>query len=165
VLDRGSCQAFAGIPRSARAGKPRTLEIVGPQAEEFDLRLLFAAFVACAANSSAMAQGTVSVTRPAGVGFSVSTGIGSSATLTTHAPDPPSDFKGKARITGLLPYVPEPAKKKDEGDKDHAVAKVSGAPIQTSNMIRRDRIESPHDAAFSKDNYFRQQEDARRSGR
>jgi hypothetical protein len=32
-------------------------------------------------------------------------------------------------------------------------------------MIGRDRIESPHDAAFSKDNYFRQQEEKARTAR
>ena len=131
------------------------------------MRPLVVAIVLCAAISSARAQGTITVTRPAGVGFSVTTGIGSSATLTTHPPAPPPAFTNKARIIGLFPYVPVPAEKKDEGDtdKDRAVPKAPSPPVQTSNMIGRDRIESPHDAAFSKDNYFRQQEDMKRSGR
>src|SRR3954447_14227763 len=122
------------------------------------MRLLIV-IIASFAISGANAQGTISVTRPAGVGFSVVTGIGSSATLTTHPASPPPAFNDKAPIIGLFPYVPKPIEKKDDGVHDKDRAKVSRPPpAQTAHMIGRDRIESPHDAAFSKDNYFRQQE-------
>jgi len=134
------------------------------------MRLLFAAVASLAAISSASAQGTISVTRPAGVGFSVTTGIGSSATLTTHPPAPPPAFTNKARIIGLFPYVPEPAERKEGGTPDqYGASTKTPKPLpsryQESNAIGRDRVESPHDAAFSKDNYFRQQEEKALGGR
>jgi hypothetical protein len=129
------------------------------------MRLLFALTASLAAIASANAQGTISVTRPASVGFRVTSGIGSSATLTTHPPAPPPDFTNKARITGLFPYVPEPVERKDEGtgDKTRETPKQPSPPsaYQAANSIGRDRIESPQDAAFSKDNYFRQRERTR----
>jgi len=130
------------------------------------MRLLIA-IIASFAIPAAHAQGTISVTRPAGVGFSVVTGIGSSATLTTHPAPPPPAFTDKARIIGLFPYVPKPGEKKDDGVRDKDRAPVSRPPprAQTANMIGRDRIESPHDAAFNKDNYFRQQEERARATR
>ena len=134
------------------------------------MRLLFIAMASFAAISSASAQGTISVTRPAGAGFSVTTGIGSSATLTTHPPAPPPAFTNRGGIVGLFPYVPEPTeKKKDDGTSyDRAAPKAPAptpSPYQAANSIGRDRIESPHDAAFSKDNYFRQQEEKANAGR
>jgi hypothetical protein len=126
------------------------------------MRLLFALTTLFAAISSANAQGTISVTRPAGVGFSITSGIGSSATLTTHPPDPPPAFTS-VPIVGLFSYVPVPTEKKEGGtsDRTRAPPKQSSPPsaYQAANSIGRDRIESPHDAAFSKDNYFRQQEE------
>jgi hypothetical protein len=131
------------------------------------MRLFFIAVGSLAAISSANAQGTISVTRPAGVGFSVTTGIGSSATLTTHPAAPPPDFTFKPRITGLMPYVPDEADKR--GDRSGGIdrarprpPKPPPSPYETANAIGRDRVESPHDAAFSKDNYFRQQEEKAR---
>ncbi len=134
------------------------------------MRLLFVAMASFAAISSASAQGTISVTRPAGVGFSVTTGIGSGAALTTHPPAPPPAFTNRGGIVGVFSYVPEPTLRKDDGtsDKDRAAPKAPAptpSPYQAANSIGRDRIESPHDAAFSKDNYFRQQEDKARAGR
>ena len=130
------------------------------------MRLLITV-IASSAISAAHAQGTISVTRPAGVGFSVVTGIGSSATLTTHPAPPPPAFTDKARIVGLFPYVPTPTEKKDDSvrDKDRVTVVRPQPAAQTANMIGRDRIESPHDAAFSKDNYFRQQEERARTAR
>ncbi len=133
------------------------------------MRLLFIAMVSFAAISTASAQGTISVTRPASVGFSVTTGIGSSATLTTHPPAPPPAFTSHP-IVGLFSYVPEPAEKKEGGTRDQygAPARAQAptrSPYQESNAIGRDRVESPHDAAFSKDNYFRQQEEKALGGR
>jgi hypothetical protein len=78
------------------------------------MRLLLIVTASFAAISSANAQGTTSVTRPASVGFGVTTGIGSSATLTTHPPDPPPSFTS-VPIVGLLSYVPVPTEKKEEG--------------------------------------------------
>jgi hypothetical protein len=134
------------------------------------MRLLFVAMASFAAISSASAQGTISVTRPAGVGFSVTTGIGSSATLTTHPPALPPAFTNRGGIVGLFPYVPEPTerKKDDNTSYDRAAPKAPAptpSPYQAANSIGRDRIESPHDAAFSKDNYFRQQEEKASAGR
>ena len=132
------------------------------------MRLLLAIITSLAAISSANAQGTISVTRPAGVGFSVTTGIGSSAKLTTHPPDPPPAFTSVPMV-GLFSYVPVPIEKKDEGpgDKTRAPPKPPSPPsaYQAANTISRDRIESPHDAAFSNDNYFRQQEEKARAAR
>jgi hypothetical protein len=131
------------------------------------MRLLFVASASLVGIASASAQGTISVTRPAGVGFSVTTGIGSSATLTTHPPAPPPAFTNRGGIVGLFSYVPVPAEK-DDGEKDRAAPKAPPQPLspyQAANSIGRDRIESPHDAAFSKDNYFRQQEEKARAGR
>ena len=134
------------------------------------MRLLFAAVASLAAITSANAQGTSSVTRPAGVGFSVTTGIGSSATLTTHPPAPPPAFTTSHPIVGLFSYVPAPTGKQDDRQSDDDRARVPApkptqSPYQAANSIGRDRIESPHDAAFSKDNYFRQQEEKARAGR
>jgi hypothetical protein len=133
------------------------------------MRLLFTAVASLAAITSANAQGISSVTRPAGIGFSVTTGIGSSATLTTHPPAPPPAFTTSHPIVGLFPYVPGPRRQDDrQSDEDRARAsapKPTPSPYQAANSIGRDRVESPHDAAFSKDNYFRQQEEKARAGR
>jgi hypothetical protein len=133
------------------------------------MRLLFAVIASLAAISSASAQGTNTVTRPAGVGFSVTTGIGSSATLTTHPPAPPPAFTKSVPIVGLFSYVPVPVERDDEGrgDKTREAPKPPRTPsaYEAANSIGRDRIESPHDAAFSKDNYFRQLEDSAGAGR
>ena len=133
------------------------------------MRLLFAVIASLAAIPSATAQGTITVTRPAGVGFSVTTGIGSSATLTTHPPAPPPDFTKSVPIVGLFSYVPVPTEKKDKGtgDKSAVAPKPRRVPsaYEAANSIGRDRIESPHDAAFSNDNYFRQQEENAQAGR
>jgi hypothetical protein len=134
------------------------------------MRLLFVVLASLAGICSAGAQGVSSVTRPAGASFSVTTGIGSSATLTTHPPAPPPAFTTSHPIVGLFPYVPEPIRKQDDrqSDDDRARApspKPTPSPYQAANSIGRDRIESPHDAAFSKDNYFRQQEEKARAGR
>ena len=131
------------------------------------MRLLFVALASLAGIASASAQGTISVTRPAGVGFSVTTGIGSSATLTTHPPAPPPAFTNRGGIVGLFSYVPTPTGKQEDrqSDDDRARAlapKPTPSPYQAANSIGRDRIESPHDAAFSKDNYFRQQQEKAR---
>jgi hypothetical protein len=132
------------------------------------MRLLFAVIASFAAISSAGAQGTNTVTRPAGVGFSVTTGIGSSATLTTHPPALPPAFTKSVPIVGLFSYVPVPVERNDEGrgDKTREAPKPPPPPsaYEAANSIGRDRIESPHDAAFSKDNYFRQLEDNARAG-
>jgi len=132
------------------------------------MRLLLAVITSLAAISSASAQGTISVTRPAGVGFSVTTGIGSRASLTTHPPDPPPAFTSVPMV-GLFSYVPVPIEKKDEstGDKTRAPPKPPSPPsaYQAANTISRDRIESPHDAAFNSNNYFRQQEEKARAAR
>jgi hypothetical protein len=132
------------------------------------MRLLLAVITSLAAISSASAQGTISVTRPAGVGFSVTTGIGSRASLTTHPPDPPPAFTSVPMV-GLFSYVPVPIEKKDEraGDKARAPPKPPSPPsaYQAANTISRDRIESPHDAAFNSNNYFRQQEEKARAAR
>ena len=127
------------------------------------MRLVLILATSFVAISSASAQGTISVTRPAGAGFSVTTGIGSSASVTTHPPDPAPAFTNKARIIGLFPYVPAPTEKKEDGARDlqRPALKPPARPsaYQAANTIGRDRIDSPHDAAFSKDNYFRQQQD------
>jgi len=132
------------------------------------MRLLLAVITSLAAISSASAQGTISVTRPAGVGFSVTTGIGSRASLTTHPPDPPPAFTSVPMV-GLFSYVPVPIEKKDEraGDKTRAPPKPPSPPsaYQAANTISRDRIESPHDAAFNSNNYFHQQEEKARAAR
>jgi hypothetical protein len=133
------------------------------------MRLLFAVIASLAAISSARAQGPITVTRPGGVGFSVTAGIGSSATLTTHPPAPPPHFTRSVPIVGLFSYVPVPVEKNDEGtgDKSRQTPKPPRVPsaYEAANSIGRDRIESPHDAAFSKDNYFRQLEDSAPAGR
>ena len=132
------------------------------------MRLLFAVITSLTAISSASAQGTISVTRPAGVGFSVTTGIGSSATLTTHPPAPPTDFVSHPMV-GLYSYVPAPTGKNAEepSDKSREAPKPPRVPsaYEAANSIGRDRIDSPHDAAFSKDNYFSQQEEKARAAR
>ncbi len=132
------------------------------------MRCLLAIVTSLAAISSASAQGTISVTRPAGVGFSVTTGIGSRATLTTHPPAPPPDFTSHPMV-GLFSYVPVPTERNEEGpsDKSREAPKPPRLPsaYEAANSIGRDRIESPHDAAFSNDNYFRQQEEKAKAGR
>jgi len=133
------------------------------------MRVVLIALCVLAGASAAAAQGTITVIRPAGVGFSVTTGIGSRATLITHPPDPPSPFVGKARFVGLYAYVPVPVDKKDTGrpsDEDRAKQpKPAPSAYQAANAIGRDRTDSPHDSAFSNDDYFRQQEEKPREGR
>ena len=102
------------------------------------------------ASSAANAQGTTSTNRPAGSDFSVTTGIGSSATVTTHAvePGPPG---GGSSIGGLDQSLPDDDRSKPDNSKLDRVKPVdtgvrpapssSGGP----NAIARDRVESPQD--------------------
>jgi len=121
-------------------------------------------FITILLTEAATAQGVSSVTRPAGTNFSVTTGIGSSSSVTTHPPLPGTNTSSNATpIVGLFPYVPD--ENKDTAgpsveDLEHA--KPAGAPrvppprsaYQESNAIGRDRVESPHDAAFNENNVF-----------
>ena len=123
-------------------------------------------FLTLAFTQAAAAQGVSSVVRPAGTNFSVTTGIGSSASVTTHAPLPGTNTSNNATpIVGLFPYVPDDRRSKDKaapGDTDLEQAKPAAAApkppprsaYQESNAIGRERVESPHDAAFNADNVF-----------
>jgi hypothetical protein len=137
--------------------------------EEAPMRIVLIVLFWLAGAWAAAAQGTITVTRPAGTSFSVTTGIGSSATLITHPPAPPPAFTTSVPIVGLFSYVPVPTEKKDEGrpsDEDRAKQpKPAPSAYQAANAIGRDRTDSPHDSAFRKDNYFRQQEEKARAGR
>jgi hypothetical protein len=108
-------------------------------------------------SATAWAQGTISVNRPLGTDFSVTTGIGSSATVTTHAPLPGPPLSGKPPVTGLYQSLPEEPEQEAKVSNDtprwsdrSATAIVSEGP----NAIARDRVESPHDAAFDENNVF-----------
>jgi hypothetical protein len=103
-----------------------------------------------AAAPPANAQGTTSTNRSAGSDFSVTTGIGSSATVTTHKvePGPP---RGGSSIDGLDQSLPDDDQGKPNNSKLDSVKPVdtgarsvpssSGGP----NAIARDRVESPQD--------------------
>jgi len=96
------------------------------------------------------AQGTTSTNRPAGTDFSVTTGIGSSATVTTHKaePGPP---RGGSPIYGLYQSLPDVGEgHKDNSKLDHVKPSETGERPAASapagpNAIARDRIESPQD--------------------
>ena len=128
----------------------------------FPVVLLLSAIAVLTPTAPAAAQGVSSVLRPAGTDFSVTTGIGTSSTLTSH---PPLQFPPATRavpIIGLFPYVPDEkqGKGQNEEDREHgepaAAPRHAPSPYQESNTIARDRIESPHDSAFNEHNVFRE---------
>ena len=100
--------------------------------------------------SVANAQGTTTTTRPAGTDFSVTTGIGSSASATTHKVEPGPPREGSP-IYGLFQSPDESESNPDAGKIDQAKPVDSGvrpSPSQVPdgpNAIARDRIESPQD--------------------
>jgi hypothetical protein len=100
--------------------------------------------------SKAIAQGTTSTNRPAGTDFSVTTGVGSSSSVTTHKAEPGPPLGGSP-IYGIYQSLPEEKEgKPDEGNIDQAKPVESGAQPRPSspegpNAIARDRIESPQD--------------------
>ena len=101
--------------------------------------------------SVADAQGTTTTTRPAGTDFSVTTGIGSSASATTHKVEPGPPRNGSP-IYGLFQSPDESESNPDAARIDQAKPVDSGArplslPQQPDgpNAIARDRIESPQD--------------------
>ncbi len=110
------------------------------------------AFVAApiALPSIATAQATTSTNRPAGTDFSVTTGIGSSASVTTHkfGPGPP---RGGSPIYGLYQSLPDESEAKAEEGKIDQVKPAGPGPLPAPsipdgpNAIARDRIESPQD--------------------
>src|SRR5947209_3885558 len=102
-----------------------------------------------ALSSAAVAQGTTSTNRPAGTDFSVTTGIGSSAAVTTHKVEPGPPLGGSP-IYGLYQSLPDNEGKPDSGKLDRVKPIDSGAGPAPSipegpNAIARDRIESPQD--------------------
>jgi hypothetical protein len=98
--------------------------------------------------SSVMAQGTTTTTRPAGTDFSVTTGIGSSTSATTHQVEPSLPREGSP-IYGLFQSLPDEGEGgPDRGRIDQGKPAEWGAPPSPSipegpNAIARDRIESP----------------------
>jgi hypothetical protein len=100
-------------------------------------------------SSVANAQGTTSTNRPAGTNFSVTTGIGSSATVTTHKVEPGPPIGGSP-IYGIDQSLPDEKEAKPDGELDRAKpADASAQPAPSipegPNEIARDRIESPQD--------------------
>jgi hypothetical protein len=97
--------------------------------------------------AAANAQGT---NRPAGSDFSVTTGIGSSATITTHKADP-GPPRGGSPIYGLYQSLSDDDPGKPDNSKlDHVRPTETGERPAASvpagpNTIARDRIESPQD--------------------
>jgi hypothetical protein len=100
--------------------------------------------------SVAAAQGTTTTNRPAGTDFSVTTGIGSSASTTTHKVEPGPPREGSP-IYGLYQSLPDESEGgPDKGKIDRVKPTGRGAPSPPSapegrNAIARDRIESPQD--------------------
>lgn len=95
------------------------------------------------------AQGTTSTNRPAGTDFSVTTGIGSSASTTTHKVEPGPPREGSP-IYGLYQSLPDEGEGgPDKGKIDQVKPTGQGAPRPPApegpNAIARDRIESPQD--------------------
>jgi hypothetical protein len=114
----------------------------------------FTALIAifAASISSVIAQGTTTINRPAGTDFNVTTGIGSNATVTTHAPLPePSVTRPPVEELPLLPDE-NSSDKSTKSSEDEVVQPFSGsaAPpdVDGPNAIARDRIESPHDGSW-----------------
>jgi len=105
--------------------------------------------MALAAASAADAQGTTSTNRPAGTDFSVTTGIGSSATTTTHQVEP-GPLRSGSPIYGLYQSLPDEQQDKPDGrELDRGKPDTGERPAQSvpdgPNAIARDRIESPQD--------------------
>jgi hypothetical protein len=100
--------------------------------------------------SVATAQRTTTTTRPAGTDFSVTTGIGSSASTTTHKVEPGPPREGSP-IYGLYQSLPDEGEGGPDKSKiDQAKPAGQGAPPpmptpEGPNAIARDRIESPQD--------------------
>jgi len=100
--------------------------------------------------SVAAAQGTTTTNRPAGTDFSVTTGIGSSASTTTHKVGPGPPREGSP-IYGLYQSLPDEGEGgPDKSQIDQVKPTGQGAPPQPPapegpNAIARDRVESPQD--------------------
>jgi hypothetical protein len=103
-----------------------------------------------ASPSVATAQGTTTTNRPAGTDFSVTTGIGSSASTTTHKVEPGPPREGSP-IYGLYQSLPDEGEGgPDNSQIDQAKPTGQGTPSpppapEGPNAIARDRIESPQD--------------------
>jgi hypothetical protein len=115
-----------------------------------NVTLLRAVLMTLLTSAAANAQGTTSTNRPAGTDFSVSTGIGSGSTVTTHEaePGPP---RGGSPVSGVYQSLPDEDQGKPDSSKiDHVKPTDTGERPTVSvprgpNAIARDRVESPQD--------------------
>src|SRR5436853_4526861 len=85
-----------------------------------------------------LSQPAAAQVRPAGTNSSVTTGIGSSSSVTTHPPLPGTNTTTNATpIPGLFPYVPDDRDKSDQAgpaveDLEHAKPKGAAKPAPRS---------------------------------